>query len=68
MPLAFKPPMKTEDSLRIASSLVGEAIAVRDQLICRLRQDGASLRTIATLAGMTPQGVKLICDRARGGS
>lgn len=63
MPLGSEPPMENLEYLAESSLSVGEALAVRDRWLIRCRQDGYSLRVLADAAGMSPQGVKLICDR-----
>lgn len=63
MPPGFKPAMDNLEYLAQASLSVGEALAIRDHWLMICRQDGYSLRVLADAAGMSPQGVKLICDR-----
>jgi hypothetical protein len=62
-PAGSKPPLENLEQLAIASRASREAKAIRDTLIIRARQDGATLRTLAEVTGLTPQGVKLICDK-----
>lgn len=63
MPAGSKPAMENLEYLALASLSVGEAIAIRDRLLLRCRQDGHSLRVLAEASGLSPQGVKLILDR-----
>ena len=55
--------MTTAERLSVAAAAVGTAVAERDELIRRMRAEGASLRQIAAAAGLTAMGVKKILDR-----
>ena len=58
--------MSTEnlEYLALASRTYREAKAMRDRMIRAARKDGATLRSLAEVTGLTPQGVKLICERS----
>lgn len=53
-----------EQDLRRAAAKLAAALASRDALVCQMRAEGASLRTIAAAANLTAPGVQRILDRA----
>lgn len=63
MLVGSNPTLTNLESLSVASLVAREAIGVRDQLIRLARDEGATLRQIARVAQLSPQGVKLICDK-----
>jgi hypothetical protein len=57
----------TTTELVRAARKVRAALLSRDALIRRMRSEGSTFREIAIAADMTPQGVKLVCDRVSSG-
>ena len=55
--------MTTADQLNKSAVALATALARRNHLIHQMREEGASLRAIATAAQLTAPGVKKILDR-----
>lgn len=52
--------MTTAERLERAAAALEAARLDRDELICRMRSEGATIRQIAARAGITPQGVSQV--------
>jgi hypothetical protein len=55
--------MTTAQELQQAASQLRDALHARDQLVARMRHEGATIRQIAAAAGLSPQGVVRILER-----
>jgi len=55
--------MTTAAELARVARKLGATLARRDELVCQMRDEGATLREIAAAASLTAPGVQRIIDR-----
>ncbi len=58
--------MKTEELLTVVSRDLHKQLAWRDELVVQLRNEGATLRHLATLTGLSAPGIAKLLKRCGG--